>query len=83
MTGRLSARRQLAPESGTFYDFMYEKRDTGRWVRWIDTIDKNLSAIPENAKVGRQNAQAGLINVKVCPDKKRSLPIKARTDLEK
>ena len=43
---------QLAPESGLLYDFMYEKRDTGRWVRWLDTVDKALLQIPPNAKVG-------------------------------
>ena len=42
---------QLPPESGLVYDFMYEKRDTGRWVRWIDTVDKALLQIPANAKV--------------------------------
>ncbi|XP_037073992.1 LOW QUALITY PROTEIN: dynein heavy chain 3, axonemal-like, partial [Pollicipes pollicipes] len=42
---------QLCPESGLLYDFMYEKRDTGRWVRWIDTVDKEQLQIPANAKV--------------------------------
>ena len=39
------------PERGMIYDFCFEKRASGNWIDWMDTIDKQASAIPAAAKV--------------------------------
>ena len=41
----------MIPERGIIYDFCFEKKGTGTWVEWLDTIDKSSMAIPADAKV--------------------------------
>ena len=33
------------------YDYCFEKRASGNWIDWMDTIDKQASAIAPAAKV--------------------------------
>ena len=42
--------RMLPPESGSVYDFLYEK-ETQRWVSWHDIISQDRFTIPSDAKV--------------------------------
>ncbi|CAG0920877.1 unnamed protein product [Notodromas monacha] len=44
-------RNQLFPETGTVFDFVFERKDAGHWVGWIDTVNKKSLQIPPNAKV--------------------------------
>lgn len=39
------------PERLTIYDFCFEKKTSGQWVEWMDTIDKALLQLPTSAKV--------------------------------
>ena len=39
------------PERNTIYDFCFEKKASGSWVDWMDTLDKSSLTIPGNAKV--------------------------------
>ena len=33
------------------YDFCFEKKASGQWIDWMDTIDKSKAVIPKDAKV--------------------------------
>ncbi|KAK6187847.1 hypothetical protein SNE40_005782 [Patella caerulea] len=39
------------PEKGSIYDYCFEKKSSGHWIDWMDTIDKSLLTIPPTAKV--------------------------------
>ncbi|XP_046326217.1 dynein axonemal heavy chain 3-like [Haliotis rufescens] len=39
------------PERDTIYDFCFEKKASGHWVSWMDTLDKSKTGIPATAKV--------------------------------
>ncbi|XP_041362756.1 dynein heavy chain 3, axonemal-like isoform X2 [Gigantopelta aegis] len=39
------------PERDTVFDFCFEKKASGHWVTWMDTIDKSLMTISPQAKV--------------------------------
>lgn len=39
------------PDRGTMFDFVFEKRSSGVWVEWMETIDGSASTIPPNATV--------------------------------
>ncbi|XP_064624417.1 dynein axonemal heavy chain 3-like [Lineus longissimus] len=39
------------PERGTVFDFCFEKKASGSWADWMDTLDKSLLGIPAGAKV--------------------------------
>jgi len=43
-------KNQLFPEKGTIFDYICDKR-TNMWLFWIDTLDREYSKIPPNAKV--------------------------------
>ena len=47
--------KNIFPEAGTVYDYMFVKQASGSWARWIDTIDKSKFTIPANAKVSAAN----------------------------
>ncbi|XP_063226606.1 dynein axonemal heavy chain 3 [Bacillus rossius redtenbacheri] len=44
------ARNQLFPERETVFDFVYDKRNNGTWIPWLDTVDKTQAQLPVNAK---------------------------------
>ena len=39
------------PERNTVYDFCFEKKASGSWIEWMDTIDKSSLVISPEAKV--------------------------------
>lgn len=39
------------PEKGTVFDYCFEKKGSGNWINWMDTLDKGIQSIPPNAKV--------------------------------
>ena len=39
------------PERGTIYDFCFEKKASGQWIDWMDTVDKHLQTLAADAKV--------------------------------
>ena len=39
------------PDRGTIYDFCFEKKASGQWIDWMDTLDKSLSTLAPDAKV--------------------------------
>ena len=39
------------PERNTVYDFCFEKKASGQWIEWMDTIDKAKLQIAPSAKV--------------------------------
>ena len=43
------------PERGTIYDFCFEKKASGQWIDWMDTIDKALNTLSPDAKVTKQH----------------------------
>ena len=34
------SRHQLFPEKGTVFDFVYDKKNNGTWIQWLDLVDK-------------------------------------------
>lgn len=44
------AKNQLFPDRGLVFDFIWDKKNNGTWVNWVDMYDRNV-AIPNNAKV--------------------------------
>ncbi|KAK3579501.1 hypothetical protein CHS0354_028323 [Potamilus streckersoni] len=46
-----SIKRITIPERGTIYDFSFEKKGSGSWIDWMDTLDKSLLTLPADAKV--------------------------------
>lgn len=51
LTGNLQS--NMIPERATIFDFCFEKKASGSWCDWMDTIDKSTLAIPASAKVGK------------------------------
>lgn len=49
------------PDRNTVYDFCFEKRASGNWVDWMDTIDKGTAQIPTDAKVGTFRKRSAVI----------------------
>ncbi|KAL0279081.1 UNVERIFIED_CONTAM: hypothetical protein PYX00_000712 [Menopon gallinae] len=45
------AKHQLFPDKGTVFDFVYDKKNNGTWVNWIDQSDKAIVNYPPTAKV--------------------------------
>ncbi|KAK6624385.1 hypothetical protein RUM44_011244 [Polyplax serrata] len=45
------AKNQLFPEKGTVFDFVYDKKNNGTWINWLDTLDKAAGNYPPTAKV--------------------------------
>lgn len=45
------AKNQLFPDKGNIFDFVYDKKNNGSWIQWIDTTDKTQSSYPPTAKV--------------------------------
>jgi dynein heavy chain len=43
-------KNQLFPERGSVFDFICDKKD-GKWVVWMDIVDRELLKIPQNAKI--------------------------------
>ena len=41
------------PERGLIYDYCFEKKSSGQWTDWMDTLDKSLQAIAPTAKVSK------------------------------
>lgn len=41
----------MIPERGTVYDFCFEKKASGNWIEWMDTLDRSTLTIPKDAKV--------------------------------
>ncbi|WAQ96862.1 DYH3-like protein [Mya arenaria] len=40
------------PERGTIYDFCFEKKASGQWIDWMDTVDRSSLAVAADAKIG-------------------------------
>jgi len=40
------------PERGTIYDFCFEKKASGQWIDWMDTLEKGSLNVAADAKVG-------------------------------
>jgi dynein heavy chain len=49
-------RNQLFPETGTVFDFVFERKDSGHWVTWMDIVNKKSLQIAPNAKVSTKKA---------------------------
>ncbi|XP_046404632.1 dynein axonemal heavy chain 3 [Ischnura elegans] len=45
------SRAQLFPVRGTVFDFIYDKRNNGSWIVWLEINEKSNSQWPQNAKV--------------------------------
>nr|CAD7443932.1 unnamed protein product [Timema bartmani] len=45
------AKNQLFPEKESVFDYVYDKRNNGMWIPWLETVDKTLSTLPSTAKV--------------------------------
>lgn len=43
------SKSNLFPESGTVYDFVYDKKNNGSWIQWSEKLD--LKRIPPDARV--------------------------------
>lgn len=41
----------MIPERATIYDFCFEKKASGNWIEWMDTLDRSKLTIPKDAKV--------------------------------
>lgn len=41
---------QIFPERAIVFEFMYDKKNNGSWIAWVDTVDK-AQQIPATAKV--------------------------------
>ena len=41
----------MIPERATIFEFCFEKKASGNWCDWMDTIDKSTLAISPTAKV--------------------------------
>lgn len=46
------AKNQLFPDKGTVFDFVYDKKNNGTWIQWIDYAEKGAGQYPPTAKVG-------------------------------
>lgn len=45
-------KQQLFPERGNVFEYIYDKKNNGTWIPWIETIEKTQN-IPANVKVMR------------------------------
>ncbi|XP_061175178.1 dynein axonemal heavy chain 3-like [Saccostrea echinata] len=45
------SKSNMIPERATIFDFCFEKKASGNWCDWMDTIDKSTLAISPTAKV--------------------------------
>lgn len=45
------SKHQLFPEKGTVFEFVYDKKNNGTWVSWLDILDKAAGNYPATAKV--------------------------------
>jgi dynein heavy chain len=43
------SKAQLFPERAVVFEWIYDKRNNGTWISWLDTVDK-VQQIPANAK---------------------------------
>ncbi|XP_008197222.2 dynein axonemal heavy chain 3 [Tribolium castaneum] len=43
------SKAQIFPERAVVFDWIYDKRNNGTWISWLDTVDK-IQQIPANAK---------------------------------
>lgn len=43
------SKAQLFPERAVIFEWIYDKRNNGSWISWLDTVDK-VQQIPLNAK---------------------------------
>ncbi|XP_052264555.1 dynein axonemal heavy chain 3-like isoform X1 [Dreissena polymorpha] len=39
------------PERGTIYDFSFEKKGSGQWIDWMDTLDRSTLSLAADAKI--------------------------------
>ncbi|CAH1793738.1 unnamed protein product [Owenia fusiformis] len=39
------------PERGTVYDYCFEKKSSGQWIDWMDTLNRDTLGIPKDANV--------------------------------
>ena len=47
----ISFQSNTIPERATIYDFCFEKKASGQWIDWMETVDKHLSTLAPDAKV--------------------------------
>lgn len=45
------AKNNIFPERGTCFDYYFEKKSSGQWRQWTESISREDNIIPENAKV--------------------------------
>ncbi|PSN48405.1 hypothetical protein C0J52_12085 [Blattella germanica] len=45
------AKNQLFPDRDIVFEWIYDKKNNGTWIPWIETVDKALTQLPANAKV--------------------------------
>lgn len=57
------AKNQLFPEKGTVFDFVYDKKNNGTWINWLDTLDKAAGNYPPTAKVCNLNHHCNFPNL--------------------
>lgn len=43
-------KNQLFPDRYNVFEYVYDKRNNGTWITWLETVDK-LQQIPASAKV--------------------------------
>ncbi len=48
------------PERNTVYDFCFDKKASGQWIDWMDTLDKSSLNIPPSSKVSSITGQLRL-----------------------
>lgn len=41
-------KQQIFPDKGTVYDWIYDKRNNGTWIPWMDTILQVLNSLTYN-----------------------------------
>lgn len=46
-------KHQLFPEKGTVWDWIYDKKNNGCWIGWLETVDK-MQQLSPTAKVRDQ-----------------------------
>jgi hypothetical protein len=51
LSGWFFFQSNMIPERATIFEFCFEKKASGNWCDWMDTIDKSTLAIPATAKV--------------------------------
>ncbi len=44
-------KNNIFPERGTCFDYYFEKKASGHWKEWTESIAREDNIIPENAKV--------------------------------